>query len=80
MDRGKRQKERNSPVLPGKKTIHPKGKLATSDSFFLSFHQWSDGYVGDEFLLKPRNSRVCKLEHKWFHDGANEKRKLYSLL
>lgn len=42
--------------------------------------QWSDGYAGDEFLLKPRNCRVCKLEHKWFHDGANVKRKLDSLL
>ena len=75
----KARREKLPPVSPGKKTIHPKGNPATSDSF-LSFLQWSDGYVGDEFLLKPRTCRVCKLEHKWFHDGANVKRKLDSLL
>lgn len=73
------RREKLPSVSPGKKTIHPKGDPATSDSF-LSFHQGSDGYVGDEFLLKPRNCRVCTLEHRWFHDGANVKRKLYSLL
>lgn len=73
------QEERNSPCASTeKKTIHPKSKPATSGSFFLSFHQWSE-YPGDEFLLKPRNSRTCKLEHRWFHNGAN-RRKIYSLL